>query len=217
MTKTNKHKKTKDNTHTPTHTHTHTHIDIFWQSRNKSDKKHKSWLDPCFFCFFCPSALSDWLALIVLHSHVTPFLVAIETSSASAGRCADNVAATGAVIATPDVREWTTRGNSVEYLGDCRGPRFRFDWASFIKLFLSSFFPPSSNVVKRKLTGALVCFFLLPDKYLHFIIQARIDTEDSFRIAEQQKVSLLFPVFVKKKKLNTNEKQNKTRKCTFLT
>lgn len=52
MTKTNKHKKTKDNTHTPTHTHTHTHIDIFWQSRNKSDKKHKSWLDPCFFCFF---------------------------------------------------------------------------------------------------------------------------------------------------------------------
>lgn len=140
---------------------THRH---FWQSRNKSDKKHKFviWSLSCFFFLSlsivpligsdCPSQSRDAI------------LVAIETSSASAGQRGDNVAAMF-LRGRHSNAGWTqtdNKRNSIKYLGDCRGPGFRFDWTSFIKLF-------SSNVVKRKLTGALVCFFLLPDKYLHLI------------------------------------------------
>lgn len=67
------------------------HTDSFWQSRNKSDKKHDLWFDPylvLFYFIFVPSIGSDCPS----QSH-DAIRVAIETSSASAGRCADNVAA----------------------------------------------------------------------------------------------------------------------------
>lgn len=117
----------------------------FWQSRNKSDKKHNLRFDP-LSCFFL---LSHWLALIVLHSHVMPSSLPWRPQVHQLERrCCRNVCQ----------RPSDNGRNSVRYLCDCRGPGFRFDWTPFIKsfIFFFFFFP---NVEKRKLTGALVCFF----------------------------------------------------------
>lgn len=76
------------------------------------------------------------------------------------------------------------RGTLLKIHGDCRGPGsnliernffclFFFFVLFFIKVFLS-------KVVKGKLTGALVYFFLMPVKYVHFFFcetQAKIDKE----------------------------------------
>lgn len=141
------------------------HTDIFGKAGIKVTRSINLWFDPYLVFFFFLS-----LSIVPLIGSDCPsqsrdaILVAIETSSASAGQRVDNVAAMF-LKGRHSNAGWTwadNKRNSIKYLGDCRGPGFRFDWTSFIKLF-------SSNVVKRKLTGALVCFFLLPDKYLHFI------------------------------------------------
>lgn len=94
-------------------------------------------------------------------------LVAMETSSASAGRRADNVAA-------PFLRGchsnagWTRAHNERKLYWEIprwlQGSRIQI-WLNVFKSFLIKLF--SSYAMKRKLTGALV--FLMPDKYLHFI------------------------------------------------
>lgn len=118
-------------------------------------------------------------------------LVVIETTSASAGQACRNVAATflggchnNAGWTRADNESYSTSNTSV-----IAGSRIQI-WLIFfslIKLF-------SSNAVKLKLTGALVCFFFLCqiNIYIFFFIeiQAKIDNEelDSFRIREQQKL-----------------------------
>lgn len=126
------------------------------------------WSLSCFFFFLslnivpligsdCPSQSRDAI------------LVAIETSSASAGQCADNVAAMF-LRGCHSNAGWTradNERNSTSNTSVIAGvPDSDLIEHLFVFFFIELF---SSTAVKHKLTGALVCFFLMPDKYLHFL------------------------------------------------
>lgn len=97
---------------------------FFWQSRNKSDKNHYWWFDRLFFFLSlsivpligsdCPSQSRDAI------------MVAMETSSASAGQPLHNVAAMF-LRGRHSNAGWTDRRNAVI----AGGPGFKFDWTFF--------------------------------------------------------------------------------------
>lgn len=156
-----------------------THIQtFFWQSRNKSDKKHNLWFDLYLVFFFPPS-----LNIVPLIGSDCPsqsrdaILVAIETSSASAGQCTDNVAATFLRGCHSNTGMNTSRRQEelyLKYLGDCRGPGFRLDW-TFFCLFHNCFYLMRWSVNSQVLW--YVSFWCQINIYIFIGIQAIIDKE----------------------------------------
>lgn len=147
------------------------HTDIFWQSRNKSDKKHDLWFWSLSFCFSCLSTLSHWLALIVLHSHVMPSRLPWRPRAHQLSSVQTMLLQhfSEAVIAT---MQWTWQEELyLKYMVIAGVPvQIWLNVIFFVCFFFVLFFIKVflSKVVKGKLTGALVYFFLMPVKYVHF-------------------------------------------------